>query len=355
MKKFLYLLACAPIDIFRLLTGLRLFNKEGKTPEPAYQAMIRMFCLTGGWSRDFLAARTARRFPKYRMSAADLQNGLLQDPIDEVITHLNNEGYYVFQSRIPDDICDRLLSFATSTPARIRLMDKELAIAGDDIGNNTYGDAVIYDRSRPVCIRYDFWSQDLIDNPDVQKLMADMSFVSVAQEYLGASPVLDVVSMWWHTAYSSVPDKAAAQYFHFDMDRIKWLKFFIYLTDVDSDAGPHTFIRGSHKRGGIPLGLRSAGYARLSDDEVRKYYDDKDFIEFNAPRGTIIAEDTSGLHKGKHVLKGDRLLLQMQFSVSLFGTEYRDEKASLSAVNDELARRISHYPRLYSRYTGDWK
>jgi hypothetical protein len=37
------------------------------------------------------------------------------------------------------------------------------------------------------------------------------------------------------------------------------------------------------------------------------------------PRGTILAEDTRGLHKGKPVAKGDRLVLEFEFSSSMFG------------------------------------
>jgi hypothetical protein len=35
----------------------------------------------------------------------------------------------------------------------------------------------------------------------------------------------------------------------------------------------------------------------------------------------MIIEDTRGLHKGEKVLKGKRLILQIQLSSSLFGTD----------------------------------
>jgi hypothetical protein len=155
--------------------------------------------------------------------------------------------------------------------------------------------------------------------------------------------------MWWHTAYSKVPDKGAAQYWHFDMDRIKWIKFFIYLTDVGPNNGPHSFMKGSHRTGGIPEKLRMKGYARLSDDEVESCYSNDSVVEFSTPRGTIIAEDTRGLHKGKVVLSGDRLLLQLQFSNSLFGGYYPPSRFS-KMVNSNLQSMSVRYPRLYSNY-----
>src|SRR6185503_13469174 len=114
----------------------------------------------------------------------------------------------------------------------------------------------------------------------------------------------------------------AGQLYHFDMDRIKWLKFFIYLTDVEAANGPHCFVRGSHRTHGIPSSLLSKGYARIRDAEVFQYYARETEVRFVAPRGTVIAEDTRGLHKGMEVLSGDRLMLQLQLSNSLFGAPY---------------------------------
>ena len=49
-----------------------------------------------------------------------------------------------------------------------------------------------------------------------------------------------------------------------------------------------------------------------------RFIDPEDMVEIGGPRGTIFAEDTRGLHKGKHLLTGDRLLFQLEFSNSLF-------------------------------------
>ncbi len=154
--------------------------------------------------------------------------------------------------------------------------------------------------------------------------------------------------MWWHTSYSKVPDKDAAQFWHFDMDRIKWLKFFIYLTDVETTNGPHSFVEGSHRSGGIPTALLKKGYARLEDSEINANYSPDRVIEFAAPRGTVIAEDTRGLHKGKHVEHGDRLVLQLQFSNSLFGGNY--PPARMRVVEPKLKAMQTQFPRIYSNY-----
>jgi hypothetical protein len=325
-----------------LLFGLIVYWFTGKTPALAHQSMIWMFCLTGGRSNDFLSRALGRIerpycFDNVKGVLGDMTDRALRDTVRE---RLNDRGYYVFENRLPDDMCTRLLHYATSHTCKMRPMD------GMRPGKPR---SVVYSRAAPEAVRYEFDTQDLLRNPDVQALLADMSFAAIAQDYLGARPVCDVLGLWWHTAFSDRPDAEAAQYFHFDMDRLKWLKFFIYLTDVEPTNGPHSFVAGSHATGAISRTLLRKGYARLSDEEVALEFEPRDIIEFVAARGTILAEDTRGLHKGKHVTQGDRLVLQFQFSNSLFGSFY--PKARIGGDLDaSLRESLRLYPALYSVY-----
>ena len=133
------------------------------------------------------------------------------------------------------------------------------------------------------------------------------------------------------------------------MDRIKWLKFFFYITDVGPDNGPHSFVAGSHRTKGIPASILNKGQVRIDDGDVLDSYSKQDIIEFEGPAGTIIAEDTRGLHKGKHVRKGDRLVFQLEFSDSVFGKVYPDPKEGFTPISS-LHRMAAAYPAVYSRF-----
>jgi len=325
-----------------LSIGFVVYLVSRKTPPFGYASMIKLFCLTKGHSSDWLSRLIGAARAPYHIRAP---SGVLGDMTDaglrgRVVSQLKDRGYYIFERRLPDDMCDRLLQYAMSHPCRSVAMD------GDRAGQPVIS---VYPRGTARSVRYDFDPQDLLKNVDVQRLLADLSFASVAQDYLGARPVSDVLGMWWHTSFSDKPDMAAAQYYHFDMDRPKWLKFFIYLTDVKSTNGPHTFVAGSHQTGAIPPKLLDKGYARLTDEEVEGHYAESDIIEFAAPRGTIIAEDTRGLHKGKHVHEGDRLMLQIQFSNSLFGGAAPTFSLS-GELSAELQRSREQFPGLYAAY-----
>ena len=208
----------------------------------------------------------------------------------------------------------------------------------------------VYDRANPQGLVYDFNSEDLINNPHIQALIADPSIFAVAQAYIGGAPVLDEVNMWWSVAGNKQPDSAAAQLYHFDMDRIRWIKFFINLTDVTAENGPHCFIAGSQQTCGIPRHLLAKGYTRLSDEQVRREYPTDSFIEFAAPAGTILAEDTRGLHKGKPLIKGDRLMLEFEYSVSLFGASLLKESKFRKYHSKSVEHWVRNHKPAYRRW-----
>jgi hypothetical protein len=342
MKTSLRLLFAVVANTTVLVLGFLVYLVTKRTPAFGYHGMVRLFCLTGGHSNDHLSvligfAKPVRDIPDAAGVLGDMSSPAKREL---AVRALREDGYHIFDRRLDGGVCDRLLTFATSHPCELRPMD------GGGLLSMAEG---TYRRVDPQAVRYDFRTEDLLRCPDVQKVIADLSLAAVAQDYLGARPVIDALSMWWLTDFSKAPDSQAAQYFHFDMDRPKWLKFFIYLTDVSSMNGPHTFVAGSHRSGAIPRDLLKKGYSRLADGEVERYFATTSLKEMVAPRGTILAEDTRGLHKGKHVICGDRLLLQIQYSNSLFGAYYPKERMR-GSITGELKISMKKFPFLYSTY-----
>jgi hypothetical protein len=118
------------------------------------------------------------------------------------------------------------------------------------------------------------------------------------------------------------------------MDRLKFLKFFIYLSDVTSKNSPHCYVRGSCFR--KPAALLRDG--RIADEEIARHFPAQDLIEVTAPRGSIFAVDTRGFHKGKAVEEGERLLLQLEFTNSLFGQNYGTMPVAAEACTPAFAK-----------------
>ena len=328
--------------ILRTLAGAFIFMFRGVTPAYAYQSMIRLFCLTGGYSNDILSKIFARR--PYQLTKP---SGILGDMDDrrlaQVTDTLRDRGFYVFENRLAPDLIARLVEFALTQKCTIRPTDID---SKQGIGPRV----TVYDRANPQGLIYDFDPEDLVNNPHIQALIADPSIFAVAQAYIGGSPVLDEINMWWSVAGNKQPDSAAAQLYHFDMDRLRWLKFFINLTDVTAENGPHCFIAGSQKSQGIPRQLLAKGYTRLSDEQVRKEFSADSFIEFLAPAGTILAEDTRGLHKGRPLIKGDRLMLEFEYSVSLFGATPLKESKFHRYHSKSIEDWVQNHRPVYQRW-----
>jgi hypothetical protein len=335
--------------IARTLINLALFPagalgyaRTGRTAHWAHMALVQLFCASGGRFNDLLTRLIAWRSRPLQIEQRVGVLGDMSGPaLEQCTQRLRDEGYIVFPAALSTQACERLMRFALHTPATIRRMDHET--------HDQPLRVALFDPDKPLAVRYDYPTDALLDDADVQALLADPSLLALAQSYLGSRPRADVLSMWWHTGFHTQPDSEAAQFYHFDMDRIKWFKIFVYLTDVTPADGPHSFIEGSHRTGGIPTSMLRKGYVRLQDAEVLGHYGPQREVEFAAPRGTIIVEDTRGLHKGKAVSGSPRLVLQLQFSNSLFGGNY--PKATMRDIKDaRLARLVSQAPDVYASY-----
>lgn len=329
LKKIIYLMTHA---IFLLLGWLR-YWLTGKSSLRAHQALVYFFCATGGRFNEWCSQWISRRHnPLSLDSKSGVLGSMSGDAGKAALLQLKEKGYVTFERALPGDVCARLMSFALDTPASVRPMDGESRAGAPRMA--------LYKEGKPQAVRYDYSPNVLLANPDVQALMADQSLLALAEMYLDARPRFDVLSMWWHTSFHTQPDSEAAQFYHFDLDRLKWLKVFIYLTDVGPQNGPHSFIEGSHAQKGIPQHFLDRGYVRLSDDEVKGHYGSRKEIQFAAPRGTIIVEDTRGLHKGSAVSGNSRLILQLQLSNSLFGAVY--PKSHLPAERVPVLKAMIH-------------
>ena len=78
----------------------------------------------------------------------------------------------------------------------------------------------------------------------------DPVLLALAEQVLGCMPVLDFVHGLASRPGSDSVDQRdrAAQHFHSDHDRLRFVKVFVYLDDVDMNNGPHVFCEGTHRQ-----------------------------------------------------------------------------------------------------------
>ncbi len=166
-----------------------------------------------------------------------------QAKLHEIVKEIRENVYYIFDHLLSPDICDKLKKFALTQETNLQPQPK------------IKPESTMYDRNNLIATTYWLKEEDLIANAEIQKLISDLSIIAVAQAYLQTKPILDIVAMWWTTNFGKEACTESAQLYHFDLDRIKWLKFFIYLTDVNSHNGPHCYVKGTHRPGAKPKDL----------------------------------------------------------------------------------------------------
>ncbi len=295
--------------------------------------LIKTFLLYGGLPATLLSRLIGGRSKSFQ----DMNSSsVIREDLNIDKKTLRRLGYSLAPQAISQNVVAELLELSLRTPGENRIMDSG---HGQESG-------VFFNRLKPNTVRFDVDSQKLLQNSLVQEFICDPTILSIAQDYLGSAPVFDFIAMWWHTQ-SNTPDKEAAQYFHFDMDRLRWIKFFFYVTDVNADSGPHVFVPESHRDFGLPFKLRKKGFTRLTDNEVALSFPASTWQTFTGSAGSMIVEDTRGLHKGKHVIAGDRLVFQLQYSTSTFGYNATPYSIKSSSLSPALKSSIDHYPKVF--------
>lgn len=317
------------------LAGYKQFKATGATPPEAYAAIRQLYVRTNGWFNDAFQFAYAMKNPAKTIHPTDqTQLPITASECKNAVSALKRDGFYVFTHRVPDKYLDPLMQFSLRAPANLHSK-------GEYVENSD----VCFDPENLVASNYRFSEERVVNELPVQKIMCDPAILHIAQTYIGSQISFTNCEMWWTTPYKC--NEAAselAQLFHFDMDRIKFLKFFLYLTDVEATSGPHCYVRGSC----IRKPKQFLEDRRFQDAELAAHYKPSDFVEITGRRGTLMAVDTRGFHKGKMPQAGNRLILQLEFGNSLFGAIY--PHAVINAKGPELTSALKRDPQLFANF-----
>jgi len=124
--------------------------------------------------------------------------------------------------------------------------------------------------------------------------------LGLANAYLRMWAKLSYVDLWYTVPQAQGSERAASQLWHLDFDDKHLLKAFLYLNDVDVDAGPFEYVPGSqaHGRYDSIWHWSPMRTGRIPDDQVRSHVPADGVKTFTGTRGTLILCNTSGLHRG---------------------------------------------------------
>ena len=328
------------IAALRLVIAVPAFALAGRNADSALPAMIYLHGKTNGRTTRLLARLLGR--PKLQGLTTSRTGTTPPFGIGEASVHadvcatLARDGYCVLPRKLDADAQAQIRAFAETVPAD----------AWSDSGPT--GNKLALRDISSATTKLAITGDQLMSLPAVQEIAACPELLALLQEHFGHMPILDSVGAWWSIAANRPGSAELAQQYHFDLDRPRWIKLFVYLTDVDPEGGPHVFVRGSHQVEARRATMLSRGYVRITDADVEATYGRDRVDEICGPAGTALLVETIGMHKGKSPTRTNRLILEFQFSSSLFGATY--PKIHLPArLSPALLDAMKRYPQVYSQ------
>lgn len=150
----------------------------------------------------------------------------------------------------------------------------------------------------------DFPPETIVHCPHIMALANHPDILRMAGDYLGYTPTITIMGLRW--SFPRGKRDVDVQAFHRDVEPGS-MKLLVYLTDVDENSGPHSYVSGTHRER-MPLRMQ-----RYSDVEIAKEYGNS--VVITGPAGTGFFIDNRGIHKGTPPERGTRLLLVIQYSL----------------------------------------
>jgi Phytanoyl-CoA dioxygenase (PhyH) len=142
------------------------------------------------------------------------------------------------------------------------------------------------------------------------RIAASTQLLDIVNSYRGQHTKLSYVDNWFTVPYPGADSRIASQRWHRDPEDAHVVKVFVYFSDVDAEAGPFEYVRGSSTGGRYgdlwPWGSMSKIYPPESELDAAVAPDDR--VTVTGTAGTVVFCDTGGLHRGGFARTKPRIL-----------------------------------------------
>lgn len=295
-------------DFSRLVSGKIIYNRTGITPDNIQQLLVESYSKSNGLIQDILHEFLYKECIQPNSNSlieSEIFGKVSTNEIDSIVNMIKHEGYVILPKLVPSEKIEQIKKWSYNIKYNIV----------DNFEKRYQVDNLNFDN--PNCVTANAIENDLLNNAEINNLIFDPVIISIISKYLGIEkPSLIHLCMWWtFKSKNEFASSEAAQLYHYDLDHIKWLKVFFYLTDVGIEQGPHVYIPSSHIAGNKNYHLLERGYSRVSDSEMQKFQKSSSRKVIGSA-GSVIIGDTKCFHKGTPVIKGARLVLQPTFGPS---------------------------------------
>jgi hypothetical protein len=170
-------------------------------------------------------------------------------------------------------------------------------------------------------------------------LFLNPRLLEVINEYLGLQCRLNYVDLWYNLPVQSHEAAVSSEAWHRDHEDRHVIKVFVYLTDIDANMGPITFLEGTQYQGtyGDLFPAKPAQGAYPDSDKLAEQVLRLGITihESTGVGGSVVIADTSGLHKGGRTETDPRIVL-VGFYTSDAGLDASSYRLSDEDINRSL-------------------
>jgi Phytanoyl-CoA dioxygenase (PhyH) len=242
-------------------------------------------------SRERMADRLAARLPSYKVDGET----------SGAASTLKDRGYLFLDDLISTDQLHAMRAFFSNN------------VCADPYRSHL-GQFIAPGAAPPETHVAFFTNETIIRAPHALEIANNPKVLSIVSGFLGAKPTISYMTAWWSMPHQDGKAEEA-ELFHRDVDDIRFVKLFCYLTDVDDVSGPHMFVPGSQNINKL------TEIRRYEDGEIMGAFGADSLSKFTGEAGTAFLENTFGFHRGVPPSHKPRLLFQVLYTLrnSIYG------------------------------------
>lgn len=187
--------------------------------------------------------------------------------------------------------------------------DKTQFILND--GNHPFNQGKISQQDARESKPYIQVLQPLVSVPEIHSIVFNDFIIDIAGAYLDCQPAFGTCNLR-KSFVNSLPEEGT-QLYHVDPNSPRFLKFFIYMDDVDMEGGPFSYVEGSHTKKFEINGFNWNRQYRWPTEDINQIYGKENVRFLTAKKGDLLVADTNGWHRGTKPIRTDRTMLTLDY------------------------------------------
>ena len=153
--------------------------------------------------------------------------------------------------------------------------------------------------------------QPLISAPEIHPFVFNDLIIDIAGAYMDCQPAFGTCNL--RRSFVNNMAEGGNQIYHVDPNSPRFLKFFVYLDDVDENGGPFCYVEGSHTKKFELNGRNWNEQYSWDTNSINQIYGEDKVKYLTAKKGDLLMADTNGWHRGTKPLNKDRTMLTLDY------------------------------------------